>query len=611
MVNYKKGNLVTSEYIDPNSFAYLAINSSEHEVIKIQLDGLEFQSERAEKRDYELALAEFKRGEYTNAMYEFTTFLNKYPNSGFKQSALFWSASINFLRNEYSYSVIQLNFFLAMNTNHARYPVALLILANAQLELNQVTDARKNLSNLIKNYPNSEEAKEAVKRISKLDPNSLTHIANNITNSKSSVNQSNLPACNGGNDTNRWNNCIGVKNFPNGDKYAGEFKDGKLSGNGTYSYADGDKYTGEFKVDRLNGQGSYNFAYGGKYIGEFKDGQFSGLGSYIFDDGRKYTGEWKEYKLNGKAIKFDTDGTIAESGIYQDDLLVTSQNIHLDSLREDDQLKAQIEEERRLRKEEEFKRKEEEARRKEAEDKIRQLQQANQVKPNSITNFGTDKRIALVIGNDSYSRFPVLSNAVNDSKAMSEALKQANFEVSYYKDLNKHQMEEVLNNFSKKLGKDDVGMFYFAGYGIQANSRNFLIPVHEFIKKPSDLPYEALDVDLVMESFRDSRSTLNIVVLDACRNSLDTHDGMSRGLTLTDAPMGSIVAYASAPCKTASDGDSGNSPFTKNLINIMQRKGLKIEDVFKELRLAVSRETNGEQVPQELSKLVGDFYFRQ
>ena len=242
-----------------------------------------------------------------------------------------------------------------------------------------------------------------------------------------------------------------------------------------------------------------------------------------------------------------------------------------------------------------------------------QVEKSNQAQADNKPSQTSDtrRRLALVIGNDSYRSLPVLSNAVNDSKAMSEALKQANFEVSYYKNLSKREMEEALNNFSKKLGKDDVGMFYFAGHGIQADSRNFLIPVSENVKKSSDVPFEGVDVDRVMASLRDSRNSLNIVVLDACRNSLDTRGGMSRGLTVTDAPQGSIVAYATSPGKTASDGDSGNSPFTKNLIRVMQRKGLKIEDVFKEVRVAVSRETNGEQVPQELSQLVSDFYFRQ
>ena len=395
----------------------------------------------------------------------------------------------------------------------------------------------------------------------------------------------------------------------------GEWKNGTFNGQGTLTWAVGDKYVGEWKDGKKHGQGTFTWANGNKYVGEFKDNKNHGQGTYTWANGEKYMGEFKDHKFNGQGITYSANGTIAESGIYKDDVLVTSQFIDPNSFaRIAGNSKAPVvsdlqrqENERKAAQLEEDRRRLEEEKRQIALERQRVDSQKNQaqIAPDNR------RRFALVIGNDSYSSLPVLSNAVNDSKAMSEALKQANFEVSYYKNLSKRQMEEALNNFSKKLGKDDVGMFYFAGHGIQADSRNFLIPVSENVKKSSDVPFEGVDVDRVMASLRDSRNSLNIVVLDACRNSLDTRGGMSRGLTVTDAPQGSIVAYATSPGKTASDGDSGNSPFTKNLIRVMQRKGLKIEDVFKEVRVAVSRETNGEQVPQELSQLVSDFYFRQ
>ena len=221
------------------------------------------------------------------------------------------------------------------------------------------------------------------------------------------------------------------------------------------------------------------------------------------------------------------------------------------------------------------------------------------------------RRLALVIGNDNYISMPRLNNAVNDAKSMSDALRQANFEVMSFSNLDKRRMEEALRNFTGKLGRDDVGLFYYSGHGIQADNRNFLIPVGEYVKKTSDVSYEGVDVNRVMDNLRDAKNALNIVVLDACRSSLpDARGGMSRGLTVTDAPQGSIIAYATSPGKTASDGDGGNSPYTKNLIKAMQRKGVKIEEVFKEVRQSVIRDTNGEQTPSETSYLVGDFYFR-
>ena len=400
--------------------------------------------------------------------------------------------------------------------------------------------------------------------------------------------QSNLPACP---SSGYFHNCFGTNTFANGNKYVGEFKDGKQNGQGTYTFASGDKYVGEWKDGKQNGQGTATFADGSKYVGELKDGNY-----------------------NGQGISYLANGSISQSGIWSDDKLVTPQYVDPDRFtriakgnstpsaaeaqrQENERKAAQLEEDR--------KRLEEDKRQIALE---RQRIESQKVQPQIAPD--NRRRLALVIGNDNYSSMQRLNNAVNDAKSMSDALRQANFEVMSYSNLDKRRMEEALHNFTQKLGKDDVGLFYFAGHGVQANSKNFLIPVGEKVRKSTDVQFEGIDVNRVMAELQDSKNSLNIVVLDACRDSLRERGGMSRGLTVTEAPQGSIVAYATAPGKAASDGDVGNSPFTKNLVRVMQKKGLKIEDVFKEVRVAVSRETNGEQVPQEVSQLVGDFYFR-
>jgi uncharacterized caspase-like protein len=220
------------------------------------------------------------------------------------------------------------------------------------------------------------------------------------------------------------------------------------------------------------------------------------------------------------------------------------------------------------------------------------------------------RRLALVIGNNNYSSMPVLKNTVNDSKSMNDALKQANFEVLHYQNLDKRRMEEALSNFALKLGKGDVGIFYYAGHGVQVDGKDFLIPVAERVKNSTDIQFEGIDANRVMALLQIGKNSLNIVLLDMSRSSLENGGGMTRIQTATEVPTGYIVGYATSPGKFASDGDDGNSPFTKNLIRLIPRKGLKIEDVFEQVRVAVSLETNGEQVPQTISKQVGDFYFR-
>ena len=138
--------------------------------------------------------------------------------------------------------------------------------------------------------------------------------------------QSNLPACKGS-DTNRWSNCFGSWTASSGDKYVGEWKDGKYNGQGTYTFANGDKYVGEWKDDKRNGQGTITFADGKKYVGEYKDDMPNGQGTGTFANGEKYLGEFKDGNSHGQGITYSVNGSIKESGIYKDHKLVTSQYI--------------------------------------------------------------------------------------------------------------------------------------------------------------------------------------------------------------------------------------------------------------------------------------------
>jgi hypothetical protein len=99
-----------------------------------------------------------------------------------------------------------------------------------------------------------------------------------------------------------------VKNYENGDKFEGQFKDGKFNGFGTYHFANGDKYVGEFKDDKRHGQGTFYFADGNKYIGELKDGNKHGQGTFYWSDGDKYVGEFKDGKRHGQGTLYWADG---------------------------------------------------------------------------------------------------------------------------------------------------------------------------------------------------------------------------------------------------------------------------------------------------------------
>ena len=278
-----------------------------------------------------------------------------------------------------------------------------------------------------------------------------------------------------------------------------------------------------------------------------------------------------------------------------------------DSQRQEaDQLKAQLEEERRLRREEE-------ARRKEAEDKARQSQEPNQVKPNIAPNVAMGKRIALVIGNAKYLSSP-LRNPINDANDISSALKQSGFEVIDVRDANLQQMRSAVRTFGDRLLNSDVGLVYYSGHGIESKGRNYFIPVNTDIQRVDEIADQALDVSLILDKMTTAGKGVNILIVDACRDDPLTRSfrTTSKGLAAMDAPKGTIIAYATSPGKLASDGDpkARNSPYTKHLLAAMQVPNRPIEMVFKEVRRNVQNDTKNEQTPWENTSLSGEFYFR-
>jgi len=220
------------------------------------------------------------------------------------------------------------------------------------------------------------------------------------------------------------------------------------------------------------------------------------------------------------------------------------------------------------------------------------------------------ERLALVIGNGAYHDAP-LRNPVNDARAMADTLRQIGFSVIYEENADRQTLRQAIRDFSRDLQTSDVGLFYFAGHGMQVKGRNYLIPVHSDIQAEFEVPDEALEAAAVLRGMEDAGSGLNIVILDACRNNpfARSFRSATRGLARMDAPSGSIIAYATAPGQVALDGDGEHGIYTKHLLDAMRVPGLPIEQVFKRVRIGVRRETGGQQTPWEESSLTSDFIF--
>jgi len=221
-----------------------------------------------------------------------------------------------------------------------------------------------------------------------------------------------------------------------------------------------------------------------------------------------------------------------------------------------------------------------------------------------------DRRIALVIGNGAYKSDP-LRNPVNDATDIADALKKLGFSVSLKTDANQRNMKQAIRAFGKKLRKGGVGLFYFAGHGVQVKGTNYLIPIGAQIESEADVEYEAVDAGRVLAQMEEAENSLNIIVLDACRDNPFARSFRSsgRGLAKMDAPTGSILAYATAPGSIASDGPGRNGLYTSALLKHMMTPGLEIGRLFRQVRIDVLGSSGKKQVPWEASSLTGDFYF--
>jgi len=222
-----------------------------------------------------------------------------------------------------------------------------------------------------------------------------------------------------------------------------------------------------------------------------------------------------------------------------------------------------------------------------------------------------DFRVALVIGNASYTQAPLL-NPANDAKAMGETLRGLGFSVIELRDGSKAQMAEAIAQVRERLkGKQGIGMLYYAGHGVQVDLRNYMVPVDAQLKTVADVSAQSVDVGQVIDAFKLAGNRMNIVVLDACRDNPFGGATTGKGLAPLDAPSGTFLAYATAPGNVAEDGDAstGNGLYTQYLLQELKKPMARIEDVFKRVRFAVRKASSGRQIPWESTSLEEDFQF--
>jgi hypothetical protein len=222
---------------------------------------------------------------------------------------------------------------------------------------------------------------------------------------------------------------------------------------------------------------------------------------------------------------------------------------------------------------------------------------------------------ALVIGCSKYQFASTLANPLNDANGIESSLQRLGFDVVKTIDPTQKELKMVIDDFGEGLKGSDVGLFYFAGHGVQLKGLNYLIPVDANLSTEKMVEYDCVDAGRILAHMEDARTNVKLMVLDACRNNpFERSWGRGigqRGLATMNAPKGSLIAYSTAPGTTASDGSGDNGLYTGALLNHISEKSARVNTMFQKVRLEVMEKSKEEQIPWEATSLTADFYFNK
>jgi uncharacterized caspase-like protein len=241
--------------------------------------------------------------------------------------------------------------------------------------------------------------------------------------------------------------------------------------------------------------------------------------------------------------------------------------------------------------------------------------------PLAATDAYAERRVALVIGNSDYAQAVELRNPRNDAIDIAASLKSLGFEVQLGLDLDKPQFAATIDQFAQQLDQADVGLFYYAGHGLQLGGKNYLVPTNAKLDNASLISGETIDVGAIVR-LMESKAPVNLIFLDACRNnpmaeklkdtlvSAHRNTSVGRGLARIE-PTGhdTLVAFAAAPGHEVADGSGRNSPFAAALLRHLPQPDLEVSVMLKLVAADVRRDTGDEQRPRQVSDMSRTFYF--
>ena len=220
--------------------------------------------------------------------------------------------------------------------------------------------------------------------------------------------------------------------------------------------------------------------------------------------------------------------------------------------------------------------------------------------------------LALIIGNSDYPGSK-LKNPTNDATDFESVLKRLGFFTTCHTNLGIKDLDLQIGNFGTDLDNYDIGLFYFAGHGLQIDGENFLTAIDTNFKSEIDAKFSSVTINKVLSYMERSKSSTNILILDACRNNpferAWSRGIKQRGLAPMYAPKGTLIAYATSPGQTASDGAGRNGLYTESLLKHIEEENIGIEDLFKKVRNSVYTFSKGKQTSWEHTSLTSTFKF--
>lgn len=225
------------------------------------------------------------------------------------------------------------------------------------------------------------------------------------------------------------------------------------------------------------------------------------------------------------------------------------------------------------------------------------------------------KRVALVIGNADYPDNP-LANPCHDAHDMADVLRQFEFDVLEYRDVTHESMHRALQEFRSELHLAEVGLFFFAGHGLQIDGKNYLLATDTSTDDQIAVRFTSLELDHVIASMEHAETRTNLIILDACRNNPWERrwhrSSGTQGLASVYVPRGTLIAFATSPGQTAADGvGQRNGKYTSALLKHIGTPDCTIEAMFKRVRNTLNVTTNGKQISWEHTSLASEFFFNR